>query len=79
VDKGHLVIAVEPKADNAAQQPTESRYTRREFNYTTFTKSFKLPENVNTTQIKGAHHNGILTLTVPKVELQNVVQTIEIQ
>jgi HSP20 family protein len=45
----------------------------------TFKRSFELPENVDATQIKAAYEQGVLTLTIPKVEPKNLTQTIEIQ
>lgn len=44
------------------------KYTRKEFNYTQFTRTFQLPETVDTTQITAAFENGILTLNLAKKE-----------
>jgi HSP20 family protein len=79
VEKGQLTISVPQKAATETQNPTEARYTRREFNYSTFKRSFELPENVDATQIKAAYEQGVLTLTIPKVVPKQLTQTIEIQ
>ena len=47
-----------------ARQP--ARYTRREFSYSSFTRSFSLPETVNAENISASYQDGILTVTVPK-------------
>ena len=42
-------------------------------------RSFRLPENVKMDQIKAVMENGVLTVTVPKVELKKPdVKAIEI-
>ena len=79
VEKGQLTVSATQKAATEAQNPTELRYTRREFNYLTFKRSFELPENVDASQIKAAYEQGVLTLTIPKVEPKNLTQIIEIQ
>nr|XP_023916616.1 17.5 kDa class I heat shock protein-like [Quercus suber]POF05351.1 17.5 kda class i heat shock protein [Quercus suber] len=44
-----------------------------------FVRSFRLPENVKMDQIKAAMENGVLTVTVPKVEVKKAdVKAIEI-
>ncbi|XP_065635656.1 18.1 kDa class I heat shock protein [Quercus suber] len=44
-----------------------------------FVRSFRLPENVKMDQIKAAMENGVLTVTVPKVEVKKTdVKAIEI-
>jgi HSP20 family protein len=79
LEKGQLTISATQKAATEPQNPTEPRYTRREFNCSTFKRTFELPENVDATQIKAAYEQGILTLTIPKVEPKNLTQIIEIQ
>jgi HSP20 family protein len=79
LEKGQLTISATQKAVAETQNPTEMRYTRREFNYATFKRSFELPENVDVTQIKAAYEQGVLTLTIPKAEPKNLTQSIEIQ
>ncbi|KAM3692050.1 hypothetical protein ACJW30_08G057200 [Castanea mollissima] len=44
-----------------------------------FLRSFKLPENAKMDQVKAAVENGVLTVTVPKVEMKKPdVKSIEI-
>ncbi|HJO71213.1 MAG TPA: Hsp20/alpha crystallin family protein, partial [Flavobacteriaceae bacterium] len=37
-----------------------------EFNYSSFQRSFKVPESVNLDKIKGNYKNGILKILLPK-------------
>lgn len=53
----------------------ENRHTRREYNYTSFTRSFNLPEDVKVDYIEAAYTDGILRLTLPKKEEAKRVST----
>lgn len=55
-------------------------YTRREFGYSSFKRTFNLPETVNDSGIKATYENGILQVILPKKEeaKQKPVRTIEI-
>lgn len=43
-------------------------YKRREYNYSAFSRSFRLPEEVNSDKIKAQYDNGVLHITVPKAK-----------
>ena len=49
-------------------ESTESRYTRKEYSYSSFTRSFTLPEEVNQEKIDAVYTDGVLNLTLPKKE-----------
>jgi HSP20 family protein len=47
----------------------EENYTRREFSYQSFQRSFELPKNVvDAEKINARYENGLLHLTIPKKE-----------
>lgn len=51
------------------KEEKENNYTRREFSYQTFTRSFRLPENkVEGGKISASYKDGILNISVPKRE-----------
>ncbi len=50
------------------KEETDRRYLRKEFNYSSFKRSFQLPETVNTESIRAGHESGILTIELPKKE-----------
>ena len=54
------------------------RFTRREFSFNSFSRSFTLPENVNTDKIDAKYNDGILRLSVPKKEETKVLPKKEI-
>lgn len=67
VKDGCLVISAETKAE---KEQKEENYTRKEFNYQAFTRSFWLPENVKADDIKATYMDGILKLNVPKIKVE---------
>ncbi len=60
-----LTISSERKEEN---EEKDKHYMRREFNYTAFSRSFVVPEEVEADKISAEHKNGILTLHLPKKE-----------
>ncbi len=44
------------------------KYTRKEFNFTSFERRFTLPETANVHEIGAKYENGVLNVTVPKKE-----------
>lgn len=76
-DKNVLTVSVPKKAlENGTQN---KKFYRREFEYGSFSRSFSLPEGVDTEKISGEYADGILTITVPKAEIKNIKQTIIIK
>ncbi len=63
LDKNRLTVSAEKSSQNEA---TESKFTRREFNFASFTRSFVLPKTVEKDHIQAKYENGILKLSVPK-------------
>ena len=51
-------------------EETTEKYTRQEFGFTSFERSFRLPKTVNAEAIKAAYTDGVLTVELPKVEIK---------
>lgn len=62
-ENGILTISSEQKEE---REQKEKDYTRREFGYSSFSRSFTLPENANEDEIKANYADGILKLEVSK-------------
>ena len=45
---------------------TTNKYSRQEFNYSFFEKSFYLPESIDQSKISSKYDNGILRISLPK-------------
>ena len=73
-----LTISSEQKEN---KNEKKHNYMRREFSYTSFKRSFQLPETIDQENIKASHDAGILTIQLPKKEevVQKAPKTIEIK
>jgi len=46
----------------------EKKYNKREYSYTSFVRSFSLPETIEDVAIKAVYTDGVLCVDVPKKE-----------
>ena len=78
VDKNILTISAEVKDEK--EEKDGENWTRKEFNYNSFKRSFTLPETVEGSKIVANYKDGILNITIPKKEeaKPQPVRTIEI-
>ena len=60
-----LTISAETKNE---KEEKGKRYTRKEFSYGTFNRSFLLPKAANGEKIIAKYEDGLLKLTIPKKE-----------
>ena len=67
VENDLLRISSESKVDNS-EKDEQDNYTRREFQYTSFARSFQLPETVMSDSIGARYEDGVLFLELPKKE-----------
>ncbi|XVE59349.1 hypothetical protein DITRI_Ditri05aG0039200 [Diplodiscus trichospermus] len=64
---------------NVEKEDKNDTWHRVERSSGKFSRRFRLPENVKMDQVKACMENGVLTVTVPKVELKKAdVKTIQI-
>jgi len=61
------VLTVKSEKENI-QDETNTNYTRKEFNFSSFQRSFTLPEAADSENIKAEYQNGILIIDIPKKE-----------
>lgn len=76
VEGNLLTIAGEQK--NEVEQK-EEKFTRKEFNFSTFSRSFTLPKLVDAAKITAAYESGILSVSLPKKEEAKVNTTFEVK
>lgn len=55
------------------------KYSRKEFYFTSFKRSFKLPKLVNSEAVEAKYENGILQVSIPKMEEAKAKPAIEIK
>ncbi len=65
VNNNVLIISSEKKNE---ENEEKDNYRRREFSYSSFQRSFTLPDTVDGDNIKAKYENGVLNLVVPKRE-----------
>jgi len=73
IDKNILTISGERKFEI-----NDEKEHRIERSFGTFSRSFSLPENIDASNIHAASKNGMLYLTLPKAEIKEQQQQIEI-
>ncbi len=62
------VLTISASIEQNDDEKIEGAYKRREFNYSSFKRSFNLPETVDKDAIGAAYESGVLNVTLPKVE-----------
>lgn len=61
-----LTISSEKRTENETKEGQQ--FTRREFSYQSFSRSFTLPNSADSEKIAAKYENGILSVTIPKRE-----------
>ena len=63
VEKGVINISAEKKEE---KEEKKRNFTRQEYNYNSFTRSFTLPDDVKEDDIKAHYEDGVLKLSVAR-------------
>ena len=66
VENGMLCISSEKEEETKEEK---KNYTRKEYSYNSFSRSFALPDNSLPDKINAKYDNGILNITLPKKEV----------
>lgn len=64
VDNGVLIISAEKEEE---KEEEKANFKKREFSYNSLYRSFTLPENSNSEKIDANYENGLLRLSIPKM------------
>ncbi|HEY0769539.1 MAG TPA: Hsp20/alpha crystallin family protein [Sphingobacteriaceae bacterium] len=67
IQNGVLHISAETREEKAEES---ENYTRKEFSYSSFNRSFSLPENVKEENVTAKYDNGLLLLKLEKAAKQ---------
>ncbi|WP_256007444.1 Hsp20/alpha crystallin family protein [Pedobacter deserti] len=77
LDRNMLNISVEQSMENKDQ---EKNYSKREYSYSSFVRSFTLPESADPNQIDASYTDGILKIDIAKrEEAKSIARQIEIK
>jgi len=84
-EKDQIKVAVEENtlkiwAEKESNKLEEGeKYTRKEYNFSSFSRHFTLPKTVNAEKIEATYTNGILSVMLPKIEEVKAKTPIEIK
>jgi len=67
IENDFLVVSAEKKQESSEEDP-KGKFTRREFNYSSFKRSFRLDDTIRRDAIAASYEHGVLKLTLPKKE-----------
>ena len=67
IDLHNNVLTLSSEKEEKNEEKNE-KFTRREFSYTTFKRTFTLPELVDSEKIAANYKDGILKIEIPKRE-----------
>jgi HSP20 family protein len=67
IDINEDVLTVSSETKNEMEDNRDG-YKRKEFSYSSFCRSFQIPDNVNREKIEASYKDGILSVSLPKFE-----------
>lgn len=76
VENNLLTVKAEQKTE---AETKEEKFTRKEFNFSSFNRSFTLPKTVDADKIAATYENGILSVTLPKKEEAKPAAAVDIK
>ena len=67
IDINEDLLTITSETKNESEENRDG-YKRKEFSYSSFCRSFQIPENVNREKIEANYKDGILSVALPKYE-----------
>lgn len=67
IENGVLNISSETRRE---EEEKNEKFTRKEFNYSSFSRSFSLPENVTEEDLAAKYENGLLKIKLAKKQVE---------
>ena len=67
IDMNEDVLTISSETNNESEENKDG-YSRKEFSYKAFSRSFYVPDNVNREKIEANYKDGILTVSLPRQE-----------
>lgn len=74
IDLNNNVLEISSEKE-VKEENKDEKVMRREFRYSSFKRTFTLPDTVDTEKIKASYKDGILSISVPKKEEAKVKPT----
>ena len=67
IDVENKILSISSEVTKESEEKDEI-YTRREFGYSSFKRTFTLPDSIESDNVKASYEDGILMVTLPKRE-----------
>ena len=64
------MLTISAEHETEKKEEKIGRFNRREYNYSSWNRSFTLPENCDAGKIDAAYNNGELKILIPKIEVK---------
>ena len=70
LNKNDFELSIENKvlSIEVVKDPINDDFTRQEFDYTSFKRTFSIPKTVEKSKISASYTNGVLNITLPKTK-----------
>ena len=69
IEKDILTISAQTKSEKEGEEVVDKvKYSRKEFDFTSFKRTFHLDETIDTSKVGASYENGVLLITLPKKE-----------
>jgi HSP20 family protein len=72
VELNHNVLTISSDKKEEREDGVGKQYTRKEFSYLSFCRSFTIPDTINHEKIEARYENGILKVLIPKKKNPNL-------
>ncbi|MFO7622171.1 MAG: Hsp20/alpha crystallin family protein [Bacteroidales bacterium] len=69
IDISEDILTISSESKSESEENTDG-YKRKEFSYSSFSRSFQIPENVNKDKIDANYRDGVLSVALPKTEVE---------
>ena len=64
--EGNMLTISSEKEETKEEK--DKKFTRKEYNYSSFSRSFSLPEEINKEKIEASYEDGVLKISLPRKE-----------
>ena len=75
VDAYDEMLTISAEHETEKKEEKNGRFNRREYNYSSWSRSFTLPENCDSGKIDAEYKNGELKILIPKIEVREPKKT----
>lgn len=70
IDLNENVLTISSEKKDEKTEEEKGKFTRKEFSFSSFSRSFTLPENANAEAINASYTDGVLNIDIPKKEVE---------